>query len=257
MSLRSNVLAHPGWPAKLGPVPSRAGEVALRPLKRGDGAAWRSMRLQDEQLISRWEATSPLSWQQRHTALQWRNHRTQLLQAAKRGEVLPFAITVDGAFAGQLTVGGIQRGALCSGWVGYWVGAEWTGHRVASTAVALAVAHAFESALHRVEATISPANEASRAVVGHLGFRQEGLLQRYLHIDGAWRDHLLYAITAEEVPGGLAELLARRDAAPSRPPGSAPGTVPGSVPGGFPGGAPGTQPGTLPGSAPHNPPPDA
>ena len=41
-----------------------------------------------------------------------------------------------------------------------------------------------------------------------LGFREEGLRPRYLHIDGAWRDHLVFALTAEEVPEGSAEPLA-------------------------------------------------
>ena len=31
----------------------------------------------------------------------------------------------------------------------------------------------------------------------------EGLRKRQLHIDGAWRDHLCYALTVEDVPGGL------------------------------------------------------
>src|SRR5262249_39231617 len=48
-----------------------------------------------------------------------------------------------------------------------------------------------------------PENHASRRVVEKLGFRDEGLRRRYLHIDGAWRDHLCYALTAEDVRGGL------------------------------------------------------
>lgn len=40
-------------------------------------------------------------------------------------------------------------------------------------------------------------------MVEKLGFREEGLRPRYLHIDGAWRDHLVFALTAEEVPEGL------------------------------------------------------
>jgi ribosomal-protein-alanine N-acetyltransferase len=39
--------------------------------------------------------------------------------------------------------------------------------------------------------------------VEKLGFRDEGLRQRQLHINGAWRDHLCYALTVEEVPHGL------------------------------------------------------
>ena len=55
--------------------------------------------------------------------------------------------------------------------------------------------------LHRVEATVRPENAASRAVLAKVGFREEGLLQRYLDVDGAWRDHLLVAITIEELTG--------------------------------------------------------
>ncbi len=84
------------------------------------------------------------------------------------------------------------------------------GRGVATAAVALIVAHGFGPVgLHRIEATIAPENLASRAVVAHLGFRQEGHLVRYLDIDGAWRDHLLYALTVEEVPRGLPQLLQR------------------------------------------------
>jgi ribosomal-protein-alanine N-acetyltransferase len=72
------------------------------------------------------------------------------------------------------------------------------------TAVALAVDHCFlVLRLHRVEVNIRPENTASLRVVEKLGFRDEGLRRRYLHIDGAWRDHRSFALTAEEVPGGL------------------------------------------------------
>lgn len=122
---------------------------------------------------------------------------------------MPFAITVDDALIGQATLGGVQRGAVRSGWVGYWVASGFSGRGVATTAVALAVVHALTQAgLHRVEATIAPPNVASQRVVEHLGFRQEGLLQRYLDIAGAWRDHLLFALTAEELADGPAVRVA-------------------------------------------------
>ena len=47
--------------------------------------------------------------------------------------------------------------------------------------------------LHRIEATVRPENAPSRAVLAKAGFREEGLLKRYLEVDGAWRDHLLVA----------------------------------------------------------------
>jgi ribosomal-protein-alanine N-acetyltransferase len=64
--------------------------------------------------------------------------------------------------------------------------------------------------LHRVEATVRPENAASRRVLSKVGFREEGLLKRYLDIDGAWRDHLLVAMTVEETGGSVVSRLVQR-----------------------------------------------
>jgi [ribosomal protein S5]-alanine N-acetyltransferase len=219
---------HPGWPAKLGPVGVKAGSLELRPLRRSDGERWQLIRTRDESAISPWDATSTLPWAERNNNAQWHSHRSLLMASARRGEVLPFAITVGGQFVGQITIGGIQRGALRSAWVGYWVDSAVQGGGVATVALALAVGHALGPVgLHRIEATIAPGNLASKAVVAHVGFRQEGYLLRYLDINGAWRDHLLYALTKEEVPGGSEQLLARwKGPRPPSPTASAPGAPP-------------------------------
>ncbi|MFD6107994.1 GNAT family N-acetyltransferase, partial [Nocardia salmonicida] len=61
----------------------------------------------------------------------------------------------------------------------------------------------------RVEATVRPENLASQAVLRNVGFREEGLLRRYLDVDGAWRDHLLVGLTVEEVMGTVVDRLVR------------------------------------------------
>ncbi len=167
--------------------------------------------MRDEALIAPWDATSDA-----HLGAASFELDVAVAPDAAAGGCPPRArwcrssITVEGRFAGQVTLGGIQRGALRSGWVGYWVDSRFHGNGVATAAVAHDVAHGFGPVgLHRIEATIAPENLASRAVVAHLGFRQEGHLVRYLDIAGAWRDHLLYALTVEEVPGGLPQLLER------------------------------------------------
>jgi len=109
-----------------------------------------------------------------------------------------------------LTIGNVTHGALRSAWIGYWVSREVIGGGVATGALALGLDHCFGPVtLHRVEATVRPENEASRAVLAKVGFREEGLLRRYLDVDGAWRDHLLVAMTAEEVDGSVAAHLVR------------------------------------------------
>jgi ribosomal-protein-alanine N-acetyltransferase len=106
--------------------------------------------------------------------------------------------------AGQLTVSGIVGGSASWGQIGYWVDQRLAGRGIIPTAVALAVDYCFRSmGLHRIEIAIRPENVRSLRVVEKLGFRSEGLRPRYLHIDGDWRDHLVFALNAEEVPEGL------------------------------------------------------
>ena len=123
---------------------------------------------------------------------------------AREGRTLPWVITLDGRLVGQVTVGGIARGSLLGGYIGYWIDSRVAGQGITPTAVAMAGDHCFEVlGLHRIEINIRPENAASLRVVEKLGFRAEGLRQRYLHIDGDWRDHLTFALCRDEVPGGL------------------------------------------------------
>ncbi|PXY30871.1 GNAT family N-acetyltransferase [Prauserella muralis] len=199
---------HPGWPAKLGPLVVRAGTVALRAVRLRDGGEWSRIRLRDREYLEKWEPTAPGPWAERNAQWSWPAQWASLRALARRGQCLPFVITVDGAFAGQITIGNVIRASLRSAWVGYWVSSELAGGGVATAAVALVTDHAFAAAgLHRLEATVRPENGASLRVLRKAGYRQEGLFLRYLDVAGDWRDHLSFAITAEETGAGLAEKL--------------------------------------------------
>ena len=169
---------------------------------------WSSIRLRDRAHLEKWEPSAPGTWEERNSALAWPGQWSMIRTLARRGQTLPFAILVDGKLAGQITVGNVIRGSLCSAWVGYWVGSHAVGGGVATASVAMVVDHCFAVAgLHRLEATVRPENAASLKVLTKLGFREEGLFRRYLDVAGGWRDHYVYAITAEETPGGLVAAL--------------------------------------------------
>jgi ribosomal-protein-alanine N-acetyltransferase len=130
---------------------------------------------------------------------------------ARLGTSLPFAVRVEGRLAGQVTLDNIVRGALRSGYLGYWIDRSSAGRGMASLAVALVCDHAFSAVgLHRIEADIRPENLPSQRLVERLAFQREGLLRRYLDIDGDWRDHLSYALLAEDLPGGVLAQWQRR-----------------------------------------------
>jgi ribosomal-protein-alanine N-acetyltransferase len=178
-----------------------AGRVGLRPLRYTDGSSWRSIRRVNAEWLGPWEATPPRA---RAADVGFHSMVRYFRSEGRAGRMLPFVVTFDGDVVGQLTVGGISWGSLCSGHVGYWIDHRAAGKGIIPTAVALAVDHCFTTlGLHRIEVNIRPENVASLRVVEKLGFRDEGVRLRYLHIDGAWRDHRTFALTREEVPDGL------------------------------------------------------
>jgi ribosomal-protein-alanine N-acetyltransferase len=207
--LRSKSL-HPGWPKPVGPIRVAAGLVRLRPVRLRDGAQWSRIRLADRAHLEPWEPVADVNWEVRHAITSWPSICSGLRAEARKGRMLPYAIELDGEYCGQLTIGNVTHGALRSAWIGYWVAKAVTGGGVATAALALGLDHGLGPVmLHRIEATVRPENAASRAVLAKVGFREEGLLQRYLEVDGAWRDHFLVAITVEEVEGSATSALVR------------------------------------------------
>ncbi len=176
--------------------------VLLRPLRLRDRSAWEALRLRNAEWLRPWEATSPVP----APPIGFRDYVLESRRLARRGESLTFAIEVGGEIVGQLSVSSIALGALRGASIGYWVSRHVAGRGIVPTAVAIATDHCFtELGLHRIEINIRPENAASLRVVAKLGFREEGLRRRFLHIDGDWRDHRSFALLAEEVPGGLLE----------------------------------------------------
>ena len=162
------------------------------------------LRLANEAWLSPWEPSAPVPWRERHTPAAYRAMRRAVTRRARAGTSLPFAIWYEGRLAGQVTVDNLVRGGLRSGHLGYWLDAAVAGRGVGSLAVALVCDHAFGPAgLHRLQADIRPENGPSRRLVERLGFRQEAMFRDYLDIDGAWRDHLGYALVSEDAPGGV------------------------------------------------------
>lgn len=182
------------WPAVL-----RHGRVTLRPIRLSDYGAWREVRLRNERWLGPWEPTATQSWTARHRLRSFLRLRSQLRYAARTDRMVPFILDIDGQLAGQVNLGPMLRGVLRSADIGYWIDQRYAGQGLVPIGVALAVRHAFsECGLHRVHAAVRPENEASLRVMAKLGFREEARYQRYLDIDGDWRDHIGFALTTDD-----------------------------------------------------------
>ncbi len=196
------IVGTPGraWPNEL--ISGTDPVVRLRPIRRRDAKAWQEARRRNAAWLSRWDATAPPGADAR--ASTFPSLVARLNQAARRGTTYPFVVEVDGRFAGQVSVNNIVRGSAQFASVGYWIDQEFAGRGVIPRAVAMVIDHCFFTAgLHRIEICIRPENTNSLRVVEKLGIREIGYAPRFLHIDGDWRDHRIFAITREEAPRGV------------------------------------------------------
>lgn len=188
-----------GWSLLLAGTTPVGVPILLRPLRSEDADEYTSIRAINRAWLSPWDATSPVP----ATAPRTFDDLVNLYQEdALAGRMIPLVVETDGRLVGQVNVSNIVTGSFRSCTVGYWVAQAVAGKGIVPTALALVSDHAMrEVGLHRIEVNIRPENTASLAVVRKLGFRDEGLRERMLHIDGDWRDHRSFALTTEDLAG--------------------------------------------------------
>lgn len=192
---------HPSTLLRRQPTPRLFGRrVMLRPLGPTDFLAWREVRLRNEDWLVPWEP-------QRHASLPDPTRDRSAFDArcsARDREraadhAYPFGVFVDQQFAGEINLNNVTRGALQSATIGYWIDRARAGHSYIAESVVVLSRFAFDQLqLHRLEICIVPRNANSRRVMEKLRFRNEGIAERFLEINGTWEDHVRYAITAEE-----------------------------------------------------------
>ncbi|GHF45132.1 GNAT family N-acetyltransferase [Streptomyces griseosporeus] len=106
--------------------------------------------------------------------------------------------TGDGSLAGFININNIVEGGFLCGALGYGAFAHAAGRGLMKEGLELVIGYAFgPMRLHRLEINAQPGNAASLALARSCGFRLEGYSPKMLFIDGAWRDHERWALTAE------------------------------------------------------------
>ena len=166
-------------------MPSR---VELRPLTLADQDEFCSLVQASAELHQPW-------MQLPATAQEFRAWMRRFEAGTSKGFLVRIRDTA--AAAGVTTINSIIRGRYQGASLGYAAFASFAGQGYMTEGLTVTLQHAFSDLrLHRLEANIQPANNASLALVQRLGFRYEGLSPAYLYINGEWRDHERWAITA-------------------------------------------------------------
>ena len=175
------------------------GECAyLRPPQAKDWREWAELRTRSRAFLEPWEPKWP-EGALTHTAFRRRLRR----QAREVREGLGYSFFAfrreDDALVGGINLSNVQRGVTMSCSLGYWIGEPYARQGLMTDAVRAQLPYVFRTLdLHRLEAACLPNNVASERLLRGLGFRQEGYARNYLRINGAWRDHLLFALLSSE-----------------------------------------------------------
>ncbi|MFF1922108.1 GNAT family N-acetyltransferase [Streptomyces sp. NPDC058221] len=176
--------------------PAEGPRTAIRPFTLADAEEFTARSRESRELHSPWlfPPTDRDTYTAYASALIEDPARAGFLVCERRDD----GDTAGGGIAGFININNIVGGGFRCGALGYGAFAHAAGRGLMGEGLDLVLRHAFGPlGLHRLEANIQPANEGSLALVRRAGFRLEGFSPDFLLIDGAWRDHERWAITAE------------------------------------------------------------
>ena len=109
------------------------------------------------------------------------------------GSGINFGIYKADKLIGKIRISNIVMGVFKNAFIGYSMDEKEQGRGYMKEAVKLVLDYAFkELELHRIEATTLIDNEKSQRVLRNCGFKELGISEKYLYINGEWRDHIVF-----------------------------------------------------------------
>jgi len=170
--------------------------VSIRPLQVRDADTLAALYTENREFLEPFDPPRPDGFA---TSAAQRRELRALEQERVADRLERFLISAGAEPAGVISVSRISRGPFQNAGLGYWVAERMNGRGVASQAVGLVCEWGFgEAGFHRLEAATLVDNIASQTVLRRNRFTEIGLSPRYLFINGAWRDHILFARTIED-----------------------------------------------------------
>ena len=173
--------------------------VFLRPPKRRDALNWQKLRISSKSFLVPWEPSWDASSCTRRAYLRYFKNSNYLANMDRAYSFLIFK-TDDKTLLGGINVGNVRRGVAQSASLGYWIGEKHSRNGYMKEALKLLIPSLFlDLRLNRIEAATLEENIASKNLLKKIGFKKEGVLRKYLKINGTWRDHILYGLLENDL----------------------------------------------------------
>ena len=173
--------------------------VFLRPPKRRDALKWQKLRMSSKSFLVPWEPSWDASSCTRRAYLRYFKNSNYLANMDRAYSFLIFK-TDDKTLLGGINVGNVRRGVAQSASLGYWIGEKYSRNGYMKEALKILIPSLFvDLRLNRIEAATLEENIASKNLLKKIGFKKEGVLRKYLKINGTWRDHILYGLLENDL----------------------------------------------------------
>jgi len=173
--------------------------IFLRPPKRRDALKWQKLRMSSKNFLVPWEPSWDASSCSRRAFIRYFKNSNYLANMDRAYSFLIFKID-DNTLLGGINVGNVRRGVAQSASLGYWVGENHARNGYMKEALQILIPTLFiDLRLNRLEAATLEENTASRNLLKKIGFKKEGVLRKYLKINGTWRDHVLYGLLENDL----------------------------------------------------------
>ena len=173
--------------------------VFLRPPKRRDALKWQKLRMASKSFLVPWEPAWDASSCSRRAFIRYFKSSNYLANMDRAYSFLIFK-SDDKSLLGGINIGNVRRGVAQSASIGYWIGINHARNGYMKEALKLLIPSLFvDLRLNRLEAATLEDNVASRNLLKNIGFKKEGILRKYLKINGSWKDHVLYGLLESDI----------------------------------------------------------
>jgi ribosomal-protein-serine acetyltransferase len=127
-----------------------------------------------------------------------RTHLQDVMDASRLGELYEWHIFCRNDICGAVRLHQVEPDNRKAS-IAYYLGAQYQGAGLATTAVRAVIAHSFDRlALNRIELRCAADNLASQKIAKRLGFTWEGMLRQAEQLDGKFVDHFVYGLLRED-----------------------------------------------------------
>ncbi|MCI1945907.1 GNAT family N-acetyltransferase [Clostridium luticellarii] len=168
----------------------RGNNIMLSVLTPGDASDMLNYYVKNQTHLSEYEPDRDESF---YTLEMQKRNLSESYKQFLSGKNANFGIYKGKRLIGKIQISNIVIGIFKSAFIGYSIDKDEQGKGYMKEALRLVLEYAFDKLeLHRVEASTLVDNIRSQRVLKSCGFKELGLNEKYLFINGKWRDHITF-----------------------------------------------------------------